>query len=54
MFKLLVFELEVLEWVVIKWLVLEWYIALQGTTKDPLPQVKLGETLNLLFFGVCF
>ena len=30
------------------------YIALQGTTKDPLPQVKLGETLNLQLFGVCF
>ena len=30
------------------------YIALQGTRKEPLPQVKLGETLNLRFFGVYF
>ena len=30
------------------------YIALQGTTKEPLPHVKLGQTLNLRFFGVCF
>ena len=30
------------------------YIALQGTTKDPLPQVKFGKILNLRLFGVCF
>ena len=30
------------------------YSALQGTTKEHLPQVKLGETLNLRLFGVCF
>ena len=30
------------------------YIALQGTTNEPLPQVKLGKTLNLQLFGVCF
>ena len=30
------------------------YIALQGTTKEPLPQVKLGETLNLRFLVCVF
>ena len=30
------------------------YIALQGTTKEPLPQVKLGKALNLRVFGMCF
>ena len=29
------------------------YIALQGTTKVPLPHIKVGETLNLRLFGVC-
>ena len=29
-------------------------IALQGTTKEPLPQVKLGQTLSFRLFGVCF
>ena len=33
---------------------LSWYIALQGSTKEPLLQVKLGQTLNLRLFGVCF
>ena len=27
-----------------------WYIALQGSTKNPLPKVKLGQTLNLRHF----
>jgi hypothetical protein len=30
------------------------YIALQQTRQDSLPQVKLGKTLNLRLFGVCF
>ena len=30
------------------------YIALQGTTQESLPQVKLGKTLNLRLFGVRF
>ena len=31
-----------------------WFIALQVTSQDSLPQVKLGKTLNLRLFGVCF
>ena len=30
------------------------YIALQGTRQESLPQVKLGDSLNLRLFGVCF
>ena len=30
------------------------YIAHQGTTQESVPQVKLGQTLNLRFFGVFF
>ena len=30
------------------------YIALQGTRQESVPQVKLGKTLNLRVFGVCF
>ena len=30
------------------------YIALQGTRQESLPQVKLGKTLNLRLFDVCF
>ena len=29
------------------------YISLQGTIKEPFPQVKLGKTLNSRLFGVC-
>ena len=31
-------------------LLLNVYIALQGTTKEPLPQVKLGKTLNIYIY----
>ena len=30
------------------------YIALQGTRQESLQQVKLGKTLNVRLFGVCF
>ena len=30
------------------------YIALQQTRQDSLPQMKVGKTLNLRLFGVCF
>ena len=30
------------------------YIALQQNRQDSLPEVKLGKTLSLRLFGVCF
>ena len=30
------------------------YITVQLTAHESLPQVKLGKTLNLRIFGVCF
>ena len=30
------------------------YIGLEGTTQESVPQVKLGQTLNLRLFGVVF